>query len=75
MQDLNEERALTLIQKAAANCLDSAEAKCLERWLKAEENGWAVRLLRAGSGSLQAPAALRARVSDCLARQASSRNS
>ena len=65
---MEEERALTLLQKAESGCLSSHELRWLERWLRAEDDGWLQRLLRGEAVRRKAPVALGDRVLECLSR-------
>jgi len=63
---VDEERALTLLQKAERNLLSAEESRWLERWLRAEEGNWLQSLIGADDLRRQAPAGLRLRVRRAL---------
>lgn len=65
---VDEERALTLLQKAEYDELDAKETRWLAHWLRAQEGHWLQSLLRADSFRHRAPESLRCRVRLALAK-------
>lgn len=67
---MDEEKALTLLQKAEVDGLSAQECRWLERWLDAQRGHWVYQRIRQDSFRRAAPARLRERVCDALRQQA-----